>query len=100
MNNSFSLSKSHLLQVLLPLAVALVWVWLHYGLDWLVPLCLIASGVLLLRPLPIGKVADPRLQRLQQEGRKSCHGQQLGFLGHGGRSAICVMTVRYRTRQP
>ena len=84
MNNSFSLSKSHLLQVLLPLAVALAWVWLHYGLDWLVPLCLIASGVLLLRPLPIGQVADPRLQRLQQVMEEVADGRLGSRITHIG----------------
>ena len=41
MNNSFSLSKSHLLQVLLPLGVALAWIWLHYGFKLLDGLALL-----------------------------------------------------------
>ncbi len=75
MNSSFSLSKAHLAQVLVPLLLALGWVWLHYGLDWIVPLCIAASLALLIRPLAIGQTRDPRLDQLQQVIREIANGK-------------------------
>ena len=85
MNNSFSLSKAHLAQVLLPLALALAWVWLKYGFDWVLPLCLMGAAFLLLRPLKIGAVHDERLSKLQAVIEEIAAGKVTSRITHIGK---------------